>query len=70
MTNRHIKIANRQAWAHRSEGYLKRCRHCGSLIYVKRDYDGKWRPYESWAAGNVDENEWRLHDCSAIDAAA
>jgi hypothetical protein len=46
-----------------SRGYLKRCRQCSQLIYIKLDNDGTWRPYESWAAGNVEEDEWRLHEC-------
>ena len=70
MTNRRIKIVTWHAWGHGRAGYLKRCRNCGSLIYLKRDYDDKWRPYESWAAGNVGENEWRRHDCSVIGTAA
>ncbi len=70
MTNREIKIVNRKAWVHGSRGYLRRCRSCANLIYLKRDYDGRWRPYESWAAGNVDEDEWQLHNCPALGAAA
>ena len=70
MTNRHIKIANRQTWAQGSNGYIKRCRYCGRSIYLKCDYDGTWRPYESWAAGNTDVNNWQRHDCPAISAAA
>ncbi len=30
---------------------------------MKRDHDDSWRPYESWAAGNVDEGEWVIHEC-------
>ena len=44
-------------------GYLRRCRKCGAWIYMKNDYDGQWRPYESWFDGEVEEGEWRLHDC-------
>ncbi|RMG02506.1 MAG: hypothetical protein D6741_03665 [Planctomycetota bacterium] len=45
------------------DGYLKRCEFCGQLIYLKQDWDGQWRPYESWVAGTVDEGEWKTHDC-------
>ena len=44
-------------------GRLKTCRTCGALIYLKCDWDGQWRPYESWVDGNVDEGEWIRHDC-------
>lgn len=58
-------------WGHNSAvathscagGYLKRCRDCGQRIYVKCDYDGVWRPYESYIEGNVEPREWVLHDC-------
>lgn len=66
MTSRQMKTANLIS-AHRdARGYLTRCRHCRSLIYIKQDYDGVWRPYESWVEGNVDENEWRRHDCCGV----
>ena len=44
-------------------GRLKTCRTCGALIYLKCDWDGQWRPYESWVDGNADEGEWIRHDC-------
>lgn len=72
MTNRELKKADWWRWGHSSgtavatsaSGYLKRCRCCGERIYVKRDYDGQWRPYESYVEGKVEEGEWKLHDCT------
>ncbi len=72
MRNRDLKKADRMRWGHNSttatetptRGYLKRCRSCGERIYVKPDYDGQWRPYESYLDGKVEEGEWRLHDCT------
>lgn len=71
MRNRELKRADWMRWGHTSattmetsmRGYLKRCRFCGERIYLKLDYDGEWRPYESYLDGKVDEGEWRLHDC-------
>jgi hypothetical protein len=72
MRNRDLKKADWWRWGHSSgtatvvggSGYLKRCRDCGERIYIKRDYDGEWRPYESYIDGKVEEGEWRLHDCT------
>jgi hypothetical protein len=72
MRNRDLKKADWWRWGHGSgtatvtspSGYLKRCRYCGERIYVKRDYDGEWRPYESYIDGKVEEGEWTLHDCT------
>lgn len=71
MRNRDLKKADWWRWGHSSgtatvrspNGYPKRCQDCGERIYVKHDYDGKWRPYESFIDGKVEEGEWRLHDC-------
>jgi len=60
-----IKSPYRTIWYNWSGGYLKCCRQCHQLIYLKRDNDGQWRPYKSWADGIVAEGEWQLHDCSA-----
>lgn len=46
-----------------SSGFLTRCAYCGCLIYLKLDCDSRWRPYESWFAGTVEEGEWKLHKC-------
>jgi hypothetical protein len=50
------------------DGYLKKCNGCGHQIYMKRDHDDQWRPYESWKAETVDEGEWKSHECSARPA--
>jgi hypothetical protein len=47
-----------------NDGYLKNCCNCGEPIYMKKDYNEQWRPYESWAAGKCDEGEWVPHSCS------
>jgi len=26
-------------------------------------FDGRWRPYRSWVAGDAERGEWELHDC-------
>ncbi len=70
MTNQQVASA-KLVLGHRSANrYLKRCRHCGLPIYLKEGYDGVWRPYESWVAGSVSENEWRRHQCVAVTVAA
>lgn len=48
----------------KSSGYLKECKFCGELIYLKLDYDDLWRPYESWKAGNAREGDWDIHSCA------
>ena len=48
-----------------SNGYLKKCDHCSETIRMQRDqHDGKWRPFESWSAGNARDGEWILHSCA------
>lgn len=72
MRNRDLKKADWSRWGHCSgtatvnskSGYPRRCRYCRERIYMKCDYDGEWRPYESYIDGKVEEGEWRLHDCS------
>lgn len=72
MRNRDLKKADWWRWGHSSGlatvvdagGHLKRCRDCGERIYIKRDYDGEWRPYESYIDGKDEKGEWRLHDCA------
>lgn len=52
-------------------GYLRfECRDCGRMIYMSNRVDGVWRPYKSWAAGDVAENEWELHDCPSAERRA
>ncbi len=63
MSSQEIKVGNFVGWVRDSTGYLKVCDRCGRLIYMKRDYDGTWRPYASWVAGDAQQNEWLLHDC-------
>jgi len=63
MNHRQIKESNVVGWHRDSDGYLTDCKYCGRCIYLHCDSDGRWRPYESWAAGTVDEGEWVLHDC-------
>lgn len=72
MRKRDQKKADWWRWGHSSgtetvlckTGYLKRCNECGERIYLKQDYDGQWRPYESHLDGKVEEGEWVLHDCT------
>lgn len=72
MRSRDLKRADLMRWGHSSatatatcpSGYLKRCRACGERIYLKCDYDGQWRPYESYIEGKVEEGEWVLHNCT------
>lgn len=45
-------------------GYLKKCCDCGKSIYMKEDFDSRWRPYESWIDGACDEGEWIRHQCN------
>jgi hypothetical protein len=47
----------------KADGYLKACRFCGDLIYMKPDNDARWRPYESWKDGACEEGEWVGHQC-------
>jgi hypothetical protein len=72
MRNRDLKKADWWRWGHNvgskptrgGDGYPKRCKQCGERIYIKRDYDGQWRPYESYIDGKVEPGEWHLHDCT------
>ncbi len=63
MRDKEIKVGAYVAYPHESRGYLKRCSDCRDTIYLWRGFDGKWRPYESWVAGNASEGEWILHRC-------
>ena len=45
-------------------GYLTQCRRCADQIYVKLDFDCKWRPYKSWKDEHIEEGVWELHECS------
>ena len=56
-------LGNFVAWAGDSSGYLRKCRDCGQIIYIKFDADGQWRPYASWIAGDAAVGEWILHKC-------
>lgn len=47
-----------------SSGFLRKCDRCGTMIYMKPDFDGRWKPYESWFDGAVQEGEWVRHMCS------
>lgn len=64
------KAGNYVAWARDSNGYLKSCRDCGGTIYLKRDGDGTWRPYNSWVEGDATEGEWKAHRCRAAKSEA
>jgi hypothetical protein len=64
------KTGNYVAWARDSDGYLKSCRDCGHTIYLKRDGDGIWRPYNSWIEGDATEGEWKAHRCRAANTEA
>jgi hypothetical protein len=51
--------------------YLKDCCYCGEkIVMLKSDYDGRWRPFESWVAGNCAEGEWVIHRCAERTGAA
>lgn len=63
MLTREVKRTDWKQWGHSREGRVKRCRACGQPIYLKRDWDGIWRPYESWLGQQVDRGEWRRHNC-------
>lgn len=63
MRNKDIKVGAYVAYRRDSNGYLKRCSNCGETIYLLQGFDGKWRPYESWVAGNAHEGQWILHRC-------
>jgi hypothetical protein len=70
LKNKNVKIANYIAWARESHGYLKTCYNCGSTIYLHYDNDGKWKPYESWQAGNAQHGQFILHDCASAHSDA
>lgn len=68
MKTHDIRVANYVGWHRDSGGYLKDCKYqCGHTIYMHRDWDGQWRPYKSWAAGDVREGVFELHDCGCRD---
>jgi hypothetical protein len=52
-------------------GYLKyKCDRCGEPIYLKEDWDGVIRPYESWLGGKVPWGTWARHECRPSQPAA
>lgn len=59
---RYLKESWFNSFARDSSGYLKRCCYCGKTIYMLHK-NGRWLPYESWVAGNVNVGEWLLHNC-------
>lgn len=63
MRTRDKKACNRNGWARGSSGYLRECKYCGRMIYMKHDYDGQWRPYASWIGDDAPEGEWTIHEC-------
>ena len=71
MRNRDLKRADWMRWGHSdatatksSMGYIRNCLYCNDRIYMKCDYDGVWRPYESWLhTESIEEGEWVLHEC-------
>jgi hypothetical protein len=69
MKNRQLKNGNFVAGVRDSNGYLKKCRDCGRVIYLCQNSDGVWRPFASWIEGDVAEGEWVLHECSWTTAA-
>lgn len=46
-----------------NSGFLRTCNQCNESIYLKQDSDGRWRPYQTWFNGTVQENQWVLHRC-------
>lgn len=63
MREKDLRLGAYVAYERGPTGYLKRCFNCGETIYLWQGPDGKWRPYESWVAGNAHEGEWILHGC-------
>lgn len=45
-------------------GFLTPCRYCGDTIYMHLGADGRYRPFESWVAGNASDGQWAYHDCT------
>jgi hypothetical protein len=45
-------------------GILKYCNYCAAdseLVYLHRNADGSWQPYEAWGNGYAEDGEWILH---------
>lgn len=68
MRTRDIKSANRDAYLRDSAGRLGKCYYCGQTVYFLHKGNNKWEVYESWRAGNCDEDEWIPHFCSSYTA--
>lgn len=45
-------------------GFLTPCKFCGDTIYMHLGADGRYRPFESWVAGNANDGQWAFHDCT------
>lgn len=63
MRNRDIQVSNFVGDARGANGYLKDCRYCCRTIYMHCGRDNRWRPFESWQAGNAAIGEFVLHQC-------
>lgn len=64
MNQQAMKRSAFNAWGTGARGYVKKCRECGVAIYLHQGDDGKWRPFESWAAGNAEKGEFVPHHCA------
>lgn len=60
---RQRRIGNLVSQVRGSGGYLKNCRDCAETIYLHMGESGRWRVFESWAAGNAGEGEFLPHRC-------
>jgi len=69
MNSKDRSVGNFISWGNSSSGFLRECIYCQATIYLKQDFDGRWRPYESWAEGKVEEGTWVLHTCNYAIAA-
>jgi hypothetical protein len=62
LSSRQVRVANFVVGGS-GAGYLKKCSHCQRQIFMSQDRKGKWKPFNSWAAGDAAVGQWRPHIC-------
>lgn len=63
LRDRDIKRTWVRSDAGSGQGFITRCKYCHDPIYMHLGDDGRYRPFESWVAGNANDGQWAFHDC-------
>jgi hypothetical protein len=62
---RHLRVSDR---SHSFRpGKPRKCNRkgCPDYVFLSNRIDGVWRPYESWAYGQVPKGVWQVHACKS-----